>query len=71
MQSLVVVFAGRFDGRMMRNWQLLVIAAALAGWMHFGGAREAIGNGEKLYGVHWWDFDSPTVGSGPTNGSSV
>jgi hypothetical protein len=21
--------------------------------------------------VHWWDFDSPTVGSGPTNGWSV
>lgn len=27
--------------------------------------------GEKLYGVHWWDYARPTVGSGPTGGWSV
>lgn len=28
-------------------------------------------NGERLYGVHWWDYASPTAGSGPSNGWSV
>ena len=27
--------------------------------------------GEQLYGVHWWDYARPTVGSGPTGGWSV
>lgn len=27
--------------------------------------------GEKLYGVHWWDYDRPTVGSGPDGGWDV
>jgi hypothetical protein len=27
--------------------------------------------GDKLYGVHWWDYDRPNVGSGPTGGWSV
>jgi len=33
-----------------------------------GDARAA---GEKLYGVHWWDYARPTSGSGPTGGWSV
>jgi hypothetical protein len=27
--------------------------------------------GEKLYGVHWWDYDRPDVGAGPTGGWTV
>src|SRR3954471_3818284 len=27
--------------------------------------------GEKLYGVHWWDYDRPNVGSGPDGGWDV
>jgi hypothetical protein len=27
--------------------------------------------GEKLYGVHWWDYDNPTVGTGPDGGWDV
>jgi hypothetical protein len=27
--------------------------------------------GEKLYGVHWWDYDRPNVGSGPDGGWTV
>src|SRR5262245_41870305 len=27
--------------------------------------------GEKLYGVHWWDNNRPTVGSGPDGGWTV
>jgi len=36
-----------------------------------GIVSEARGGGEKLYGVHWWDYANPAVGSGPTNGWSV
>lgn len=33
---------------------------------------QAFGNGEKLYGVHWWDFDNGAqVGTGPTGGWST
>src|SRR5829696_8327013 len=27
--------------------------------------------GEKLYGVHWWDYNRPNVGSGPDGGWTV
>jgi hypothetical protein len=27
--------------------------------------------GDRLYGVHWWDYARPTVGPGPTGGWSV
>src|SRR4051795_11420114 len=27
--------------------------------------------GERLYGVHWWDYDRPNVGSGPDSGWTV
>jgi hypothetical protein len=27
--------------------------------------------GERLYGVHWWEYANPTVGSGPQGGWSV
>lgn len=27
--------------------------------------------GEKLYGVHWWDFDGTTTGAGPDGGWTV
>ncbi|MEX2309336.1 MAG: glycosyl hydrolase [Pirellulales bacterium] len=33
--------------------------------------NELLGGGEKLYGVHWWDYARPAVGSGPTGGWSV
>ncbi len=32
---------------------------------------QARGAGDKLYGVHWWDYSSPTVGTGPDSGWSV
>jgi hypothetical protein len=34
-------------------------------------ARQARAGGDRLYGVHWWDYDRPNVGSGPTGGWSV
>jgi len=34
-------------------------------------AGMAAAAGEKLYGVHWWDYARPTVGGGPTGGWSV
>jgi hypothetical protein len=35
------------------------------------GASELFAAGEQLYGVHWWDYARPTVGSGPAGGWSV
>jgi hypothetical protein len=32
---------------------------------------EAHAAGERLYGVHWWDYANPTVGNGPQSGWSV
>ncbi len=34
-------------------------------------AGKALAAGEKLYGVHWWDYSNPSVGSGPDGGWSV
>jgi hypothetical protein len=34
-------------------------------------AGNARGGGERLYGVHWWDYANPTVGNGPQGGWSV
>lgn len=33
--------------------------------------NDALARGEKLYGVHWWDYSRPNTGSGPTDGWSV
>ena len=44
-------------------------------WPHYLSRHDpavmAAAAGEKLYGVHWWDYARPTVGSGPTGGWSV
>jgi len=34
-----------------------------------GGVARAAG--EKLYGVHWWDYDRPTAGTGPDGGCDI
>jgi hypothetical protein len=34
-------------------------------------AGRAEAAGEKLYGVHWWDYANPNVGAGPQGGWSV
>src|SRR3954447_18329683 len=34
-------------------------------------ACQARAAGEKLYGVHWWDYDRPTAGTGPDGGWDV
>ena len=34
-------------------------------------STEIFAAGEKLYGVHWWEYDRPTVGAGPQDGWSV
>jgi hypothetical protein len=50
--------------------QVVVILAVTAGWL--GSPVGAWGHGEKLYGVHWWDFDNGSqVGPGPTGGWST
>jgi hypothetical protein len=35
------------------------------------GVAEVRADGERLYGVHWWDYANPTVGNGPQGGWSV
>jgi len=32
---------------------------------------QAMAAGERLYGVHWWEYANPTVGPGPQGGWSV
>lgn len=34
-------------------------------------AGDTVAGGQQLYGVHWWDYSNPTVGSGPQGGWSV
>jgi Glycosyl hydrolase catalytic core len=34
-------------------------------------ASPAVAAGDRLYGVHWWDYSSPSVGSGPRGGWEV
>jgi hypothetical protein len=34
-------------------------------------ASQSRAAGEKLYGVHWWDYNRPNVGSGPDGGWTV
>jgi len=45
------------------RWIILMSIIASAG--------TARGAGEKLYGVHWWDYSNPNVGNGPVGGWSV
>src|SRR5437868_4352215 len=37
----------------------------------FAAAGELRAAGEKLYGVHWWDYPYPNAGAGPDGGWSV
>jgi hypothetical protein len=43
----------------------------LAGLLALSVACQASAAGEKLYGVHWWDYNYPNAGAGPDGGWSV
>jgi hypothetical protein len=47
----------------------LTIITILIASMSFNRPLHAAG--EKLYGVHWWDYSHPNAGAGPTGGWSV
>jgi hypothetical protein len=49
-----------------RRWVAVCVCVAAL----FGSA-ETRAAGQKLYGVHWWDYSNPSVGSGPDGGWSV
>jgi len=51
---------------MIRRRIFIVLLIAVSNVATFSHAA-----GEKLYGVHWWDYNYPNVGQGPTGGWSV
>jgi hypothetical protein len=54
-----------YDGCMRREIHTCFLLFALAATSH------AYAAGDRLYGVHWWDYNRPNVGSGPDGGWTV
>jgi hypothetical protein len=47
------------------------LIACIAGLFALSVVCQVHGAGDKLYGVHWWDYPYPAAGSGPEGGWSV